>query len=143
MALPINVDDLIHQRKVERTRIEYKSDWNPEPVIHSVTAFANDFDNMGGGYILIGVEEVNGRPKLPLTGLDPDSIDTIQQDLLNKCNFIEPRCIPVIEPRVAKNVPTNARKRYIQRKVGRRAPKLTIFEKALAHSRQTLGRSKS
>ena len=98
MALPINVDDLIHQRKVERTRIEYKSDWNPEPVIHSVTAFANDFDNMGGGYILIGVEEVNGRPKLPLTGLDPDSIDTIQQDLLNKCNFIEPRCIPVIEP---------------------------------------------
>ncbi|MBR1910530.1 MAG: putative DNA binding domain-containing protein [Lachnospiraceae bacterium] len=98
MALPINVEDLIHQRKVERTRIEYKADWNPEPIIHSITAFANDFDNMGGGYILIGVEEVNGRPKLPLEGLDPDSIDAIQQDLLNKCNFIEPRCIPVIEP---------------------------------------------
>lgn len=98
MALPINVEDLIHQRKVERTRIEYKADWNPEPIIHSITAFANDFDNMGGGYILIGVEEVNGRPKLPLEGLDPDSIDAIQMDLLNKCNFIEPRCIPVIEP---------------------------------------------
>ena len=98
MALPINVEDLIHQRKVERTRIEYKADWNPEPIIHSITAFANDFDNMGGGYILIGVEEVNGRPKLPLEGLNPDSIDAIQQDLLNKCNFIEPRCIPVIEP---------------------------------------------
>lgn len=25
MALPINVADLIHQRKVERTRIEYKA----------------------------------------------------------------------------------------------------------------------
>ena len=74
MALPINVDDLIHQRKVERTRIEYQSDWNPEPVIHTITAFANDFDNMGGGYILIGVEEENGRPKLPVKGLDPDSI---------------------------------------------------------------------
>lgn len=98
MALPINVEDLIHQRKVERTRIEYKADWNPEPIIHSITAFANDFDNMGGGYILIGVEEVNGRPKLPLEGLDPDSIDAIQMDLLNKCNFIEPRCIPVVEP---------------------------------------------
>jgi ATP-dependent DNA helicase RecG len=48
MALPINVEDLIHQRKVERTRIEYKADWNPEPIIHSITAFANDFDNMGG-----------------------------------------------------------------------------------------------
>ena len=98
MALPINVNDLIHQRKVERTRIEYKEDWNPEPIIHTITAFANDFDNMGGGYILIGVAEENGRPKLPLKGLDPDSIDGIQLDLLNKCNFIEPRCIPVIEP---------------------------------------------
>lgn len=97
MALPINVVDLIHQRKVERTRIEYKADWNPEPIIHSITAFANDFDNMGGGYILVGVKEENGRPVLPLEGLDPDSIDDIQQDLLNKCNFIEPRCIPVIE----------------------------------------------
>ena len=63
MALPINVNDLIHQRKVERTRIEYKEDWNPEPIIHTITAFANDFDNMGGGYILIGVEEENGRPR--------------------------------------------------------------------------------
>ena len=48
MSLPINMNDLIHQRKVERTRIEYKSDWNPEPIIHSITVFANDFDNMGG-----------------------------------------------------------------------------------------------
>lgn len=98
MALPVNIDDLIHQRKVERTRIEYKADWNPEPILHTITAFANDFDNMGGGYILIGVEEENGRPVLPLKGLDPDSLDGIQLDLLNKCNFIEPRYIPVIEP---------------------------------------------
>lgn len=98
MALPINVDDLLHQRKVERTRIEYKSGWNPEPIIHTLTAFANDFDNMGGGYILIGVEEENGRPVLPVKGIDPDKIDDIQLDILNKCNFIEPRFIPVIEP---------------------------------------------
>ncbi|MCR5025560.1 MAG: putative DNA binding domain-containing protein [Lachnospiraceae bacterium] len=98
MALPVNIDDLIHQRKVERTRIEYKADWNPEPILHAITAFANDFDNLGGGYILIGVEEENGRPVLPLKGLDPDSLDGIQLDLLNRCNFIEPRYIPVIEP---------------------------------------------
>ena len=98
MALPINVEDLIHWRKVERTRIEYKADWNPEPIIHTLTAFANDFDNMGGGYVLIGVEEENGRPVIPVKGLDADAIDTIQLDILNKCNFIEPRYIPVIEP---------------------------------------------
>ena len=89
MSLPINLTDLIHQRKVERTRIEYKADWNPEPIIHTITAFANDFDNMGGGYVLIGVEEEDGRPKLPIKGIDPESIDAIQLDLLNKCNFIE------------------------------------------------------
>ena len=42
MSLPIDVSDLIHQKKVERTRIEYKSGWNPEPIIHTITAFAND-----------------------------------------------------------------------------------------------------
>ena len=51
MSLPLNIDDLIHQRKVESARIEYKKDWNPEKVLHSVCAFANDIDNWGGGYI--------------------------------------------------------------------------------------------
>lgn len=98
MALPVNIEDLIRGRKVERTRIEYKSAWNPEPIMHTITAFANDFDNMGGGYVLIGVEEENGRPKLPVNGIDPDRLDSIQLDILNKCNFIEPRYVPVIEP---------------------------------------------
>ena len=98
MPLPINVDDLLHQRKVEMTRIEYKSGWNPEPILHSICAFANDFDNMGGGYLFIGVDEENGRPVLPVRGIDPDSVDRIQLELLDKCNLIEPRCIPVIEP---------------------------------------------
>ena len=47
MPLPINVVDLIHQRKVERTRIEYKEGWNPEPIVHTIVAFANDFDKVG------------------------------------------------------------------------------------------------
>ena len=55
MSIPINIDDLINQRVVESTRIEFKSDWNPNPIIHSICAFANDIDNVGGGYIIIGV----------------------------------------------------------------------------------------
>ncbi|MBR4654307.1 MAG: hypothetical protein IKO72_13185 [Kiritimatiellae bacterium] len=45
MSLPLNIDDLIHQRKVESAQIEYKKDWNPEKVLHSVCAFANDIGN--------------------------------------------------------------------------------------------------
>lgn len=30
MALPVNIEDIIHQRVVENARIEYKADWNPK-----------------------------------------------------------------------------------------------------------------
>jgi hypothetical protein len=60
MSLLLNIDDLIHQRKVESARIEYKKDRNPEKVLLSVCAFANDIDNWGGGYnVLAG--EMPGR----------------------------------------------------------------------------------
>ncbi len=100
MTLPVNIEDLLHQRRIEGARIEYKTGWNPEPVIHTITAFANDFDNVGGGYIIIGAEEADGRPVLPLRGLEPGSSETIQQDLLNRCCLIEPRFVPVIETHI-------------------------------------------
>ena len=97
MALPINVSDLIKQRVIESARIEYKGDWNPEPILHSICAFANDIDNWGGGYIIIGIDEENGMPKFPIKGLSKKSIDRINKELLQKCNLIEPRYIPIVE----------------------------------------------
>ena len=55
MALPINIDDLIQRRVVDNARVEYKCDWNPEPILHTICAFANDIDNWGGGYLIIGI----------------------------------------------------------------------------------------
>ena len=52
--LPINLEDLLRQRTVERDRIEYKAGWNPDPIIRTLCAFANDFENLGGGYVIIG-----------------------------------------------------------------------------------------
>ena len=96
MALPINVSDLINRRVIESARIEYKGDWNPEPILHSICASANDIDNWGGGYIIIGIEEESGMPKLPVKGLNKSSIDRINKELLQKCNLIEPRYIPIV-----------------------------------------------
>ncbi|WP_416395604.1 Fic family protein [Allohahella sp. A8] len=81
--LPINIDDLLHRRTVESERIEYKEGWNPESVLHTLCAFANDFHNLGGGYVVIGVEERNGQPQLPPVGLATTQIDAIQKELLN------------------------------------------------------------
>lgn len=97
MALPISIDSLIRQQIVENSRIDYKRDWNPEDIVHSICAFANDIDNWGGGYIIVGVEEQNGMPKLPVTGLNKDSIDAINKELLQYCNLIDPRYLPVVE----------------------------------------------
>ena len=41
--LAINLEDLLRQRTVERERIEYKKGWNPDPIIRTLCAFANDF----------------------------------------------------------------------------------------------------
>ena len=97
MALPINISDLINRRVVENARIDYKADWNPEPILHSICAFANDIDNWGGGYIIIGIEDEDGMPKFPIKGLAKSSIDRINKELLQKCNLIEPTYIPVVE----------------------------------------------
>ncbi len=56
MALPINITDLLNKQKIESNRIEFKKGWNPESIYHSICAFANDFDDIGGGYILVGVD---------------------------------------------------------------------------------------
>ena len=38
--------------------------------------FVNDIDNMGGGYIIVGVEEENGAPKFPVAGIAQDHLDS-------------------------------------------------------------------
>ena len=96
MKLPTNLNNLIHHRTVESERIEYKAGWNPTSVLHSLCAFANDFHNLGGGYILIGVAEHKGQPVLPPAGLLPEQIDAIQKELLNLGNAaIQPAYHPL------------------------------------------------
>lgn len=98
MAIPINIEDLINCKVVESNRVEFKSDWNPTPVIHSICAFANDIDNVGGGYIIIGVEEKNGSPVIPIKGIEQERIDGILKELIGLCHFIEPLYNPIVEP---------------------------------------------
>ena len=59
--LPINLTSLLHQRTIESERVEYKAGWNPESIVHTLSAFANDLHNLGGGYVVIGVAEENSQ----------------------------------------------------------------------------------
>ena len=81
-TLPINLQDLLLQRTIEGERIAYKAAWNPQSVLHTICAFANDFHNLGGGYVVLGVAELNGQPVLPPKGIDGGRIDSAQNELL-------------------------------------------------------------
>jgi len=97
MALPVNLEQLLTGHVVESERLEFKQSWNPEKVIHSICAFANDLNNWGGGYLIIGIAEEDGRPMLPPVGLQPEQADTIQKKLLELCNQLVPNYFPVVE----------------------------------------------
>lgn len=99
MPLPVNINDLLCGKPVEWERLEFKANWNPEDILHTLCAFANDFHNLGGGYILIGIEEDHGRPVLPPVGIDNARIDSIQKEILHLgFNAIMPYYHPIAVP---------------------------------------------
>ena len=97
MAIPTNIKTLLSGDVVEWARIEFKETWDAEASLKTVCAFANDLDNWGGGYIVIGVEENNGRPVYPLKGVPADKIDSYQKNILEKCKLIRPAYMPIAE----------------------------------------------
>ena len=97
MAIPISIDKLLTEHVVEWSRIEFKTGGNPETTLKTISSFANDVDNWGGGYIVIGAKEKDGRLMRPIDGVDPNSIDRIQKEILRYCKFLRPTYIPQIE----------------------------------------------
>ena len=98
MGLPVGINQLLNGKVVEWERIDFKKGWNPEDVVHSICAFANDIHNWGGGYIVIGVEEDKGTPILPPVGIDIKDLDDIQKEVLNVMHKIEPLPVVIPEP---------------------------------------------
>ncbi|MFA9193391.1 ATP-binding protein [Flavobacterium sp. FBOR7N2.3] len=100
MALPINISDLVNGQSIEWERLEFKQGWNPEEIVHTMCAFANDINNWGGGYIIVGIAENEGRPVLPPIGLTPESLDKIQGEVLSLAYQLLPNYFPLIQPYV-------------------------------------------
>lgn len=94
--LPVRLADLIGGRKVESDRVECKEGWNPPAILRTVCAFANDFHNYGGGYVLVGVSQDDGVPTLPPVGVPVGQLDKLQRELLQFCNLIQPPYFPIL-----------------------------------------------
>lgn len=102
--LPINLGDLLHFRGVESPRVEFKASWDDKTtgaqVIRSICAFANDFQNLNGGYIAIGVAEKEGAAMLPPKGLSPAELEQAMQWIRGRCKTIDPVYQPVLSPEI-------------------------------------------
>lgn len=93
MSLPVNIEKLLDGNIIENERLECKEGWNPEKILHTICAFANDIENSGGGYIIIGISDNDGNIG-DVLGLNREEIPKIESELFRICNFIEPHYIP-------------------------------------------------
>ncbi|MBI5059232.1 putative DNA binding domain-containing protein [candidate division KSB1 bacterium] len=102
--LPINIDDLVQARTVESNRIEYKRGFSvaTKPhIIATIVAFANDFQNVNGGYVIIGIDTKDGLPILPPAGLPAESLEATQQEIRRLCKTrVQTEFQPIIVPLV-------------------------------------------
>lgn len=98
--LPINLADLLDCRTVESERVELKRSWDPKTtgpqVLRTICAFANDHHNLNGGYIVIGVDERNGRAVLPPVGLMPEVAEAAEKWIRGNCRRIDPDYQPIL-----------------------------------------------
>ncbi len=94
MSILVGIEKLLSGNVVEGTRMEFKKGWNPMPIMRSVCAFANDFENEGSGYVIIGVEDLNGKAVRPVFGFNPNDLETIEKELVGYCNLIKPAYMP-------------------------------------------------
>lgn len=98
--LPIGIAQLI-EGAVETARLELKASWDPETtgaqVLKTLCAFANDLQNLNGGYVVVGIAEDKGVAARPVLGLAPADIDAAQKWVRGNCNRIDPVYMPVID----------------------------------------------
>ena len=105
--LTINIEDLVSCQSVERQKLEFKKSWNNGPtkyqIMKTISAFANDYFNDNGGYIVIGIEEEKSKAdeqiKLTPFGIKPNDVERIQKEIMGACkSLISPPYTPILSP---------------------------------------------
>lgn len=99
-SLPIGIGELL-SGAVENARIELKASWDAETtgyqVLKTLCAFANDLQNLNGGYVVIGVAEREGGAVRPVQGIPDAQLDVAQKWIRGNCNRIDPVYMPVFD----------------------------------------------
>ena len=99
--LIINIKDLLEKHRVENLEVEFKASWNKGgtswQILHSITAFANDYLRNNSGYIIIGVKDV----QVQVCGVPHEILDKMQKTIRELCKEnICPPYYPILSPEI-------------------------------------------
>lgn len=94
--------DLNQLASRESEQVEWKKNVaDIEDVLRTITAFANDFQYMGGGYVVCGAEESvdeHGFPKVDFPGLISSRLKEIEGKVMSDCRTkIDPPLAPIVQ----------------------------------------------
>lgn len=99
-VLPVDIETLLQGSAIESERLEFKAKWDPKTigpkVLKTICAFANDFYEVNGGYVVLGVEERDDRPVLPPRGLTDDALAAARKWIRGNCRKLDPPYVPIM-----------------------------------------------
>ena len=89
----------------ESERVEWKENGDDidivKKIVKTISAFANDIANFGGGYVVCGAKEIkddHGFPKIQYTGLTANKLKHIEGRVTQYCrDYIHPSLAPIVE----------------------------------------------
>ncbi|MGJ7538388.1 MULTISPECIES: ATP-binding protein [unclassified Variovorax] len=95
---PIDLGNLLVR---ESEQVEWKENVaDPDDVVATLCAFANDWSNLGGGYVVCGAEEgkdAHGFPSVAITGLEAARLKEIEGRVLTGCrDRVSPSIAPLV-----------------------------------------------
>jgi ATP-dependent DNA helicase RecG len=95
---PFNLTELLQR---ENEQVEWKENVaDIDSVLKTISAFANDFQNLGGGYVVCGAKEVkdeNGFQSAEREGLTASRLKEIEGKVLAGCREkISPPIVPIL-----------------------------------------------
>lgn len=94
--------DLKELASRESEQVEWKENVaDVEDVVRTIAAFANDYSNLGGGYVVCGAKEskdAHGFQKMEIPGLTSGQLREIEGRVLTLCREkVEPTLTPLLE----------------------------------------------
>jgi predicted HTH transcriptional regulator len=110
--------DLKELSRRESEQVEWKKNGDDKDIargiVRTLSAFANDISNLGGGYVVCGANEIKdsyGFASVEYTGLSANKLALIKGKILSMCNdYVSPSIQPIVEEI---NHPTDDDKRIL------------------------------